>query len=83
MPVGKGDSFGVEQVPHLYFYFPPGKGILSPQLGFFLIIILAFGGNNGNPGFTVCLLLIHTNWFYIYIFLYVCSLPSLVQISQL
>jgi len=90
--VGRAGGLGVEQVPHLHFDFPLGKGILSdsslsPQLRMFCYKYFCFGEDDSNADVTVCVLLLHTNCFYIYIFflllLFVCSLPSRVQISQL
>lgn len=73
----KGDGFGVEQVPHLYFYFPQGREFcrtLHCHLKWnFLLLFLLWGDRQYNE-FTVRVLLLHTNCFYISIFLYLFAL---------
>lgn len=81
MAVRRGDGFGVEQVPHLFFYFPQGSEFcwtLHCHLKWdFLLFSLLWGGRQYNE-FTVHVLLLHTNSFYISIFflyLFAFSLP--------
>lgn len=78
MAVRRGDGFGVEQVPHLYFYFPQGKGILSdpslsPQMEFFYYFSF-FGEADSTMNLLSTFSSSTQNCFYISIFLYLFAL---------